>query len=507
MSIISDPNSLVIFPVLLSTAVAFLNVLIEKILNKREMAQKLIYLLSFISTLFLLGLTGLFVEYYFTTSNFTAFSTAGTNFAFLNLVIDEYSLFFFSIVTVVFSFVVWFSIFYMNKDHTPGIYFGLLFAIYAGLISILSVADFFSLFIAWEIMTLASYALVAYDKKTKVSLEAGLKYLIMSSFGSLSFLYGFSLIYGTKGTLSFSQLQTISVSDNYIDSLAMVCIVIGFGVTASFIFLNQWLPDAHPSAPSPVSAILSGVVVKMGIYGIFRTSILIFPQTGLTNQISNWYLILILIGIATIIEGTIMFLIQLRRTDYKDFKRILAYSTTIHLGYILVGIGTGGTLGIVASFFYILNHAFTKGLLFLVSGYLILKLGTRNMDELKGIGRKDTFIGVVLAIGIMSLAGLPGTGGFIAKILIILSLANTYSVLGNITIILLVLVVLSATLAFIAGLWLVKYLIFDEAPVQKTRPIPTMDLWSMRGILGAMAIVTIVLGFVPGPVISSLLVL
>ena len=515
MAILTDPSTWLYLPMLVSMIVIFIIVTLDRLLNNRLAFRRwLIDAVSFLGVLILAVFVGLLTQNYLETSTtFTAW-TASTP---LVLRVDSMSLFFIILATIVFSIIILFTIFYESDVNTRGIYFSLLYSIYAGIIAVVSVGDFFSLFIVWEIVALASYALVTYHRQEKIALEAGFKYLIMSSFGSLSFLYGFSIIYGEVGTLSFTGLASLTMPTDFLHYFALICIVIGFGVTCGIIFLNAWLPDAY-QVPPIYPALSSGVIVYLGIYGLFRAGELLFPIKILSANYlgSNFSWILLILGLITASEGNLLLLAQFTRPRHdKDIKRILAYSTIVSLGFVVTALGVGGTLGLASALFYALNDALIKIMLFFLVGYIYLQTNSRDLDSLTGIGRKNIYISIIAGIGLLAIGGLPFTGGFIAKLLIILALANTLSVLGTITIILVAIMILNAAVAFIAMLWFIRYLITLEVPISKEivtqgstgTELKLMKLsflrsWPMQAIIGILAIVVLLFGIIPGPVID-----
>ncbi|MHA2090800.1 MAG: complex I subunit 5 family protein [Candidatus Kariarchaeaceae archaeon] len=354
-----------------------------------------------------------------------------------------------------------FSIYYISETRY-GSYFTLFFSLQVGLSLVIFASNLFILFVFWEIMVVSGYVLVVFEKKDE-SLEAGFKYLVMSSTGSLIMLLGIALLTGLVDDLSFEKIsQATNVTDTVIGKLAIALIVIGFGFTAGIVTLNQWLPDAHPAAPAPVSSLLSGIIVKAGIYGIYRSVSLIVPTIGFESATSQ---VIIIVGLVTMTEGNIMVLAQLQRKDSIDFKRILAYSTTVHLGYLLMVAGFQSDLGSLALIFHMVNHALAKGLLFLVSGYLIHVYRSRDLRDLQGVGRYDKILGFVLFTSFMSLGGLPLTGGFVSKLLILMSVYNEASFATGFAVNLifwaLVIAVINSALAFGGYLWIIKEMIFN----------------------------------------------
>ncbi|MEM3142184.1 MAG: proton-conducting transporter membrane subunit, partial [Zestosphaera sp.] len=194
----------------------------------------------------------------------------------------------------------------------------------------------------------------------------------------------------------------------------------------SAVFPNHfWLPDAHPEAPTPVSAALSGLVVNVGVYAIFRFFYTIFnPFSVLSDLRDLMLLITLVLGIASGLIGAFMMAVQ------DDIKRLLAYSTISHIGLILVGLSIGSSLlsrpgsqafvdGLTGAFYHLINHSIGKSLLFLASGVIIYMAGgTRKLDELGGVARKNPVLGVVLVVGVLQLLGIPPFGGFFSKYLL-----------------------------------------------------------------------------------------
>jgi len=324
-----------------------------------------------------------------------------------------------------------YSLRYMEKDSGLDKYYALLLAMVAGMIGVAFAGDFFNLFIFWETMSLSAYVLVAFRKHRWEPIEASFKYLVMSTFGSLLFLYAMSFLYGITGTLNFEALAQ-GLQEAGPSTLTMfflvTMIVCGFGVTASVVPFHTWLPDAHPAAPASISAMLSGVVIKVGVYAIYRVLFVAF-----TPLVFDFGTVLMLFGILTMTVANIMALLQ------RDIKRLLAYSSIVNIGYILTGAGIGAYalthyystapeialvvagLAIMGALFHVFNHAVGKGLLFLCSGCFIHEAKTRDLAELEGIGKKMPWTGASFSVGLLTLAGVPPLSGFWSKLFIILA--------------------------------------------------------------------------------------
>jgi len=305
-----------------------------------------------------------------------------------------------------------YSMKYMEKDTRLAEYYILLMLMVAGMLGVVFAGDFFTFFIFWEIMCLSSYVLVAFRKERWEPVEAGFKYLIMSASGSVMVLFAMSLLYGMAGTLNFAYVR-LALSKPQLGGwalMAMVLVIVGFGIKAAMAPLHTWLPDAHPAAPSSISAMLSGVVIKAGAYALMRSLIMIFAP-----EAYSWQIVLAILAVITMTVGNLMALLQ------TDLKRLLAFSSVAQMGYVIFGISIATYYGITGSLFHIMNHAIMKSLLFLCSGAFLYAVDSRNLDELAGIGKKMRITGVMFTIGCLSIAGIPPLNGFQSELMILLS--------------------------------------------------------------------------------------
>lgn len=293
-------------------------------------------------------------------------------------------------------------------------FYSLLLLLITGMVGVFYSGDLLTFFVFWELMSISSYILVAFNYKEWEAVEASLKYLIMSSTGSAAILFGVSLIYGMTGTLVISEVasrMTIQSATHEIWSNAgLVFIIGGLGVNVAMVPFHSWLPDAHPAAPSPISAMLSGVVIKTGIYAIYRLLTLVYPPS-----MYNWQLGLLLLSILTMTIGNLMAALQ------TDIKRLLAFSSIANIGYIVFALSIGTELGLTGGLLHVMNHAVSKALLFLAAGSFIHASKSRNLEEMAGIGKNMPISGIAYSIGAFSLAGLPGLNAFVSEYTIIIS--------------------------------------------------------------------------------------
>jgi len=275
-----------------------------------------------------------------------------------------------------------------------------------GATGVVLTGDIFNLFVFYEILCISSYALVAY-LGDKAGVESASKYLIQGSIGSAFILIGIALIYGQFGTLNMADIaKNIDSVTSMQLFFPLVLFITGLGVEAALFPLNAWLPDAHSSAPSTISAVLSGIAIEVGIYAIARVVFTIFGA-------SSVFLFLILLGLLTLLVG------ELSAFSQNNIKRMLAYSSIGQIGLIIFALGIGTNYGVEGGLFQFVTHAFSKALLFLAAGYMIYRVGSMEISSLKGMGKKMPLTSLAFTIGAFSLVGLPPFIGFPSKFLII----------------------------------------------------------------------------------------
>lgn len=272
---------------------------------------------------------------------------------------------------------------------------------------------------AWEIMSLASFFLVTFEDERPEVRRAGWTYLVATHFGTAFLLTLFVLLGRRSGSLDFERFLATSELGPTIAGLLFVCAVVGFGTKAGFMPLQVWLPQAHPAAPSHVSAIMSGVMIKTGVYGLLRTLTFLGPPPAW------WGYLLIGIGLTSGILGVLFALTQ------HDLKRLLAYHSVENIGIIALGLGLGllglswhsaplAVLGFGGGLLHVLNHALFKSLLFLGAGAVLRSTGTREIDHLGGLLRRMPWTGVTFLVGAAAICGLPPLNGFTSEFLIYL---------------------------------------------------------------------------------------
>jgi formate hydrogenlyase subunit 3/multisubunit Na+/H+ antiporter MnhD subunit len=269
--------------------------------------------------------------------------------------------------------------------------------------------------VAWELMALASFFLVTFEDDKPSVRDAGWIYLVATHLGTACLLALFILLGRAGGSLDFDRLSGTSAPVG----LLFVLAVIGFGTKAGFMPFHVWLPEAHPAAPSHVSAVMSGVMIKTGIYGLVRILTFIGPPPAW------WGWVLCGVGLTSGILGVLFALAQ------HDLKRLLAYHSVENIGIIALGLGVGelglstgsaplAVLGFAGALLHVLNHAIFKGLLFLGAGAVAHATGTREIDHLGGLLKRMPWTGVAFLIGAVAISGLPPLNGFVSEFLIYL---------------------------------------------------------------------------------------
>jgi len=281
-----------------------------------------------------------------------------------------------------------------------------------GLVGAMLTGDLFTLFIFMELMVLASVSLTALSDDP-FGLEAALKYIFISSMGTLFLLMGIAAMYAALGTLNMAHIAEILATGDrpFLAPASALMLLCAFLLKSAVFPFHFWQPDFHTTAPTPVSAMLSSIVVKVGVYGIIRLVTLLFIEEA--HLLHRW---LVLLGIIGIFFGSLGAL----RTY--NAKRMLAYSTFAQIGFILVGIGWGNPLALVGAIVYAFNHAFIKSSLLMLMGVVAsyTKIKTANFADINGIGKKlPAMTGWLVLLGGLSLAGIPPMNGFISKLMLI----------------------------------------------------------------------------------------
>lgn len=294
---------------------------------------------------------------------------------------------------------------------------------FSGVLGTVMAGDILTMFLFFEIMTFSSYLLVAHNQSSD-SILAGNNYIYMGVGGGLAVLVGMLLLLFNTNHLDFAFLAMELSDTGWLQYAISFLFLVGFGIKAGMLPLHIWLPKAHPVAPTPASALLSGLLIKIGAYGLLRIATSFFMPAGhlvsgrddpLWSLSTNMGAIVIWIGIFTMAVGVFMALQQ------GDMKKMLAYHSISQMGYIIMGVGVAsylgyiGAMGFAGSIYHTVNHALFKALLFMVAGVVYLKTHERNMYNLGGLWRQMPFSALVCLVAALGITGMPGFNGFASK--------------------------------------------------------------------------------------------
>ncbi|MBS3824063.1 MAG: proton-conducting membrane transporter [Wenzhouxiangellaceae bacterium] len=293
----------------------------------------------------------------------------------------------------------------VDPDRAP-LYYALVLINLGGLNGFLVTGDLFNLFVFMEIFSVSAYALVAMARAPIAALAA-LKYLLLGALSSLLVLFSVGVVFAMTGTLNIEDAAVLLDASSAMPAgLALAGLATGFAVKAALFPVHFWLPDAHAAAPAPVSAILSALVVKAGVVGLLRTLELFAGGDDLLQPLLT---LIVWLGALGALGGALMALVQ------RDIKRMLAYSTVANIGYIFIGLGLATASAVSGAMVHSVNHAVMKSALFLAAGAIIHRTGLRNIDDLRGLGRRMPITAFGMAVALIALSGVPPAAGFVGK--------------------------------------------------------------------------------------------
>ncbi|MEZ5889775.1 MAG: hydrogenase 4 subunit B [Xanthobacteraceae bacterium] len=331
-----------------------------------------------------------------------------------NFRLDALSAFFLLVVSIGGAAASLYGIGYGRTEHAPLRVLPFYAAFLAGMTLVVLAADAFTFLLAWEFMSLVSWALVVAHHEEPANIRAGFIYLVMASFGTLCLLLAFGLLAGASGDYAFAAMRSAPPGPTLAAVVALL-VLVGAGSKAGIVPLHVWLPLAHPAAPSHVSALLSGVMTKVGIYAFIR---IVFDIVGDHSPWSG--LIVLTVGGITAVMGVLYALMQ------HDLKRLLAYHTVENIGIIFIGVGLAlafrangqtiaAALAMTAALFHVLNHALFKSLLFFGAGAVQAATGERDMEKLGGLIHVMPQTAIVFLIGCAAISALPPLNGFVSE--------------------------------------------------------------------------------------------
>lgn len=403
------------------------------------------------------------------------------------MVLDGLASFMLVTVNLISFLVTLYSVSYMQKYTDKHRFYTLFMLMLAGMNGIIITGDLFNLFVFLEIASIASYALVAFGTEAE-ELEASFKYAVMGSVASSFILLGIALLYSYTSTLNMADMARVLSAGPSSRLVAFVGVffLMGFGLKASLVPFHAWLADAHPSAPASISAMLSGVLIKvLGVYALMRV---FFNVMGANDAILS---VIMFLGIFSMLVGVILALAQW------DFKRLLAYHSISQIGYIMLGIGLGTPLGILGGLFHLFNHSIFKSLLFLNSGALDYSLKTRDLQKMGGLRERMPVTANTNLVASMSIAGIPPFNGFWSKLLIILACIQSGKIIYAIC------AIIGSILTLASFMKVQKYAFFGKLN-EKWGQIKEVPL-SMRLSMAALAIICVFGGFLLIPKFSPFL--
>ncbi|MBU1726750.1 MAG: NADH/ubiquinone/plastoquinone (complex I) [Candidatus Omnitrophica bacterium] len=394
------------------------------------------------------------------------------------LVFDGLSSFMLILVNFISLLVALYSFRYMDRYTDKWKFYCLFMFMLAGMNGLIISGDLFTLYVFLEVASVAGYALVAFGTEAE-DLEAAFKYAVMGVVASIFILLGIALLYSYTSTLNMADMAFVLATKPQGALVAFVSVLFlaGFGLKSAMVPFHAWLPDAHPSAPAPISALLSGVFIKtLGVYALARV---FFNVLGVSQKA---LFIMMFLGTVSMVVGAVLAISQ------RDIKRMLAYSSISQVGYIIFALGLGTPLGILGALFHLFNHAISKTMLFLNSGAIEYSTDTRNMEKLGGLNSRLPVTGSTSFIGGLSISGVPPLGGFWSKLIIILAAVQAGHFIFALIAVLVSIVTLGYYLKFQRFVFLGKL----NLGLSKIRGIP-LSMTIPVVILAAISIVSVLL--------------
>ncbi|MEM4314990.1 MAG: NADH-quinone oxidoreductase subunit L [Nitrososphaerota archaeon] len=372
---------------------------------------------------------------------------------------------------------------YMEREHAVEAYFTLLQLFHAGMLGVVLVSNLFLFYIFWELMLIPSYALIAYWGTGNPRLIS-FKYFIFTHAGALSLLIGIAWLAALFGNMNIFELAQLAAPQAQTLRTTLitisVLIFVGAAIKMAIFPFHTWLPDAHAEAPTPISVLLSGVMIKSGVYAFARLILGILPFT--LQEIGLWVATL---SVASMVWGGLMAMSQ------NDVKRLLAYSSISQMGYIVFGLSTGTLAGVQGGLFHVLNHGFAKGLLFMSAGVLIHELNERDLRKLGGLARSMPLTAIAMLLGGLSIAGTPPLGGFMSEWMIFTGGVDA----GWVYLVAVGVLATAITLGYY--LRMVRVIFFGEK-----MPEAHEGAVSMIAPMSVLIILVIILGFLATPIIG-----
>ena len=377
-----------------------------------------------------------------------------------------------------------YSVEYMKGERALDVYFFLYVVYVAGMLGTVLSIDIIEFLFFWEAMLFPSYLLIGvwgYGDRRRVAY----KYFLYTQLGTILLIVSFAILgYYAGGTFSLESIYNIaSLLPTWLRYLLITFTVLGFGVKMAIVPLHGWLPEAHAEAPTPISVILSGVMIEIGLYALIR---IVLPITFPQWTTDSYSTTLMLLALISMYYGGMMALVQ------DDVKRLLAYSSISQMGYMFFGVAAATPIALEGSLLHILGHGLMKGLLFMVAGVLIHEIGIRDMRKLGGLAVKMPVTASLAVVGAMGIAGLPSISTFISEFLIFSGGVQSAS---HLRIVYVVLAVLATGLSASYMTLFIKRVFFGPLPEHlKDAKDPSM---TMLIPMALMAVIAVIIGICP----------
>lgn len=407
------------------------------------------------------------------------------------------------LLTAIVCFVAVFPSFIIEKG-VKG-YFAMYLLLDTGMMGVFVALDFFLFYVFWELMLLPMYFLIGIWGGPRKE-YAAIKFFIYTLVGSVFMLLVMIGLYYSVGTFSIVDMfnpnnyksgSIFEGMNTTIRYIAFMALFIGFAIKVPSVPFHTWLPDAHVEAPTPISVILAGVLLKMGTYGMIRIAFPIFPDAvGYFQTLIAW------IGMVSIIYGALCALGQ-HKVGLRDFKKLIAYSSVSHMGYVVLGLASMRPEGVSGAIFQMFNHGTITSMLFMIVGVIYDRAHTRGLDEFGGLANKMPVYTGFMMVGFFAAIGLPGLSGFISEAWVFLGAFKTYPYLTIVS-------GLGIILGAAYMLWTLQKVFFGKIPERWNRPwdptskkFPTDDLIAREyAAFIPLIIIIIYLGINPNPMFS-----
>lgn len=409
------------------------------------------------------------------------------------------------LLTALICFVASFASFGIKKS--PKGYFAMYLLLDLGMMGVFVALDFFLFYVFWELMLLPMYFLIGIWGGPRKE-YAAIKFFIYTLFGSVFMLLVMIALYFAVGSFNlfdmmdptkFSASAMLAGIDTTWRYAAFVALFVGFAIKVPLVPFHTWLPDAHVEAPTPISVILAGVLLKMGTYGMLRIAWPIFP-----DAVRYFQDYIAFIGMVSIVYGALCALGQ-HKIGKRDFKKLIAYSSVSHMGYVMLGMSAMNTNGMVGAIFQMFNHGTITAMLFMIVGVIYDRAHTRGLDDFGGLANKMPIYTGIMSIAFFAAIGLPGLSGFVSELLVFLGAFQTYPVLTVIS-------ALGIVLGAAYMLWALQKVFFGKLPERWQGPWdPTGKQYKHDDVNGIeltalipLAVIVIYLGIQPNAVMNMM---